>query len=430
MGPSGSANGPGTLAKPLGGSDQPSKYTGLSAVDQCVHCGLCLPHCPTYELHRQEGDSPRGRLTLMQGLARGELDPQSPRLRSHLEGCLGCRSCEAVCPAGVPFGALMDRTREILLQESDAPESAPLPMPRMLHDRLLGSPRLRRLAGLGARAAARLPRAGLPGLDATVRRALEHARPSLAPPPRLRADGPPDAVDVLLFTGCMDAFFTGPDLEAALSVLHALDLRVGIPSSRTCCGALDRHAGRPAAATELERHNREAFGAAEDGPPVIVLDSGCEATLREAADSFPGARATSLTRFVARHLEEHGPPRDGWREDPVRVALHRPCTQRNVTREGEILPTLLRGLPGVTLAGTPSLPNCCGAGGTAMLAWPEQADALGQQTLQALGTEDPDCIVSGNVGCRVHLRALQPQSPEDPPLVSPARFLAGRLAVT
>lgn len=395
-----------------------------------MHCGLCLPHCPTYGLHRQEGDSPRGRLTLMQGLARGELDPQSPRLRDHLEGCLGCRSCEAVCPAGVPFGALMDRTREILLQESDGTQTAPLPMPRMLHDRLLGSPRLRRLAGLGARAAARLPRVGLPGLDATARRALEHASPSLAPRPRLRADGPPDAVDVLLFTGCMDAFFTGPDLEAAVSVLHALDLRVGIPSGQACCGALDRHAGRPAAATVLEQRNREAFGETEDGPPVIALDSGCEATLREATDGFPGTRAMSLTRFVARHLEEHGPPRDGWREDPVRVALHRPCTQRNVTREGEILPALLRGLPGVSLCEIPAAPNCCGAGGTAMLAWPEQADTLGRQTLDALTTDRPDCIVSGNVGCQVHLRALGTDAPDTPPLLSPARFLAGRLAVT
>ena len=413
-----------TVAKPLGVSNQPLRFEGLSAADQCVHCGLCLPHCPTYGWHQVEGDSPRGRLTLMQGLAQGHLPPESARLRTHLQGCLGCRSCEVVCPARVPFGALMDRALEIL-DEHPARRSPVRALRRAVQDSALHYPALRGIGALAARTTSHLgmqrllPRGGL-------QRSLLHTRDSLAPAPRLRATASPQDAEVLLFTGCMDRFFTGPDLEATQELLRALGVTFAIPRGQACCGALDQHAGRPSAARRLQVQNSDALGIGAQ--PILALDSGCEAMLRDYPEGTVAARALSLTRFLARHLDAAGSGADDlWDATPVRVALHLPCTLRNVTGESRELPALLERLPGVALATVAGAPNCCGAGGTSMLTQPEMADGLGTAALGALTDDQPDVIVSPNVGCSVHLRALAAGQPDAPEILSPARFLVTRL---
>ncbi|WP_018868718.1 MULTISPECIES: (Fe-S)-binding protein [unclassified Thioalkalivibrio] len=387
-----------------------------------MHCGLCLPHCPTYAWHRVEGDSPRGRLTLMQGLAQGRLEPQSSRLREHLEGCLGCRSCEVVCPARVPFGALMDRAREILEDHPPKPRPGSLRLRQSLQTAALRHGPLRALGGVTARVARktgvqRWLRSGQP-----LWRILDHTRASLAPAPQLTGTVAPEHADALLFIGCMDRFFTGPDLEAALAVLQQRGFRIAVPRGQVCCGALEQHGGRPQAARTLQQRNQEIL----DGEaPVITLDSGCEATLSEIPEGDLGRRSVSLTRFLSEHLAAESTP-PSWLDTPVRVALHFPCTLRNVTREARELTALLQRLPGIILTDVSDAPNCCGAGGTAMLALPEMSDGLGTATLDALTADTPDVIVSANVGCSVHLRALA-EDRGGPPVLSPARFLASRL---
>jgi glycolate oxidase iron-sulfur subunit len=383
---------------------------------------MCLPQCPTYGVQRMEGDSPRGRITLMQGLAQGRLDPANPRLRGHLEGCLGCRSCEAVCPAGVRFGELMDHSRRILLAN---PVSRWHPVTEAILAPLRGAALrrrgLRRSAALAARV---VVGSGLPQLfPATTRlgRLLRHVAPSLLRPPALIPAVSSDRADVWLFTGCMDAFFTGPDIRATLELLDGIGVRAAIPPGQVCCGALDQHLGRLGGAADLQARNlRELAGT----KPVLVLDSGCEAQLRE----YPGegwqGRVTSLTGFLARLPVEDF----RWRRDPVRVALHLPCTLRNVNRETDGIRRVLQRLPGVGLTALVPPRNCCGAGGTAMLTQPAMADPLGRETLRALRDLEPDVIVSPNVGCSVHLRALL--AGDGPPIVSPARFLNDRLAST
>ena len=414
---------PSQIHRPLAagpGSGVPAFAAELAGADRCVLCGMCLPQCPTYGVHRMEGDSPRGRITLMQGLVQGRLDPENPRLRGHIEGCLGCRSCEAICPAGVRFGELMDHSRHILLTHPVSrwhrvTEAIVAPLRRSA----LRRRGLRRGAAFAARTAVGL---GLPRLFARstrLGRLLRHVAPSLLRLPALEPAVSPDEADVLLFTGCMDAFFTGPDVRATLELLNGLGIRAAIPPGQVCCGALDQHLGRLGDAAELQALNlRELAGT----KPVLVLDSGCEAQLREyPAEGWQG-RVTSLTGFLARLPVEDF----RWRQEPVRVALHLPCTLRNVNRETEGIRRVLQRLPGVELTALAPPRNCCGAGGTAMLTQPAMADALGQETLQALRGLEPDVIVSPNVGCSVHLRALQASGA--PRIVSPARFLQERLA--
>lgn len=372
-----------------------------------------------------EGDSPRGRLTLMQGLAQGRLEPESARLREHLEGCLGCRSCEVVCPARVPFGALMDRAREVLEENPPATRARAAGLRQTLQTSALRHGALRGLGGIAARTARKtgVQRWLRPGQP--LWRTLNHTRASLAPAPRLANTVAPNQADALLFTGCMDRFFTGPDLEAALAVLRHLGFRVAVPRGQVCCGALEQHGGRPQAAHSLQRRNQQALAGET---PVIALDSGCEATLREIPEGGLGQRSVSLTRFLREHLPTEPAP-STWRDTPVRVAVHLPCTLRNVTREARELTAFLQQLPGVTLTSVSGAPNCCGAGGTAMLTLPEMADGLGSATLDALTADAPDVIVSANVGCSVHLRALAEERGA-PKILSPARFLASRLPNT
>ena len=395
----------------------------LEDADRCVHCGMCLPQCPTYVLSRSEGDSPRGRVTLMQGLAQGQLQPDNPTLRNHLQGCLGCRSCEVVCPARVPFGALIDRTREILTGRS--------PWSSRARERLFGPIRnlalrrrgVRRIGALAARAARALGIRHVLPRSTRLGRVLRHTAPSLVAAPRLPTPVPGRAVDVRLFTGCMDAFFTGPDAAAAIELLEKLDLHVDVPIGQVCCGAIDQHLGRPVEASALLQANARAFSPGDT--PIVVLDSGCEAQLREHAGSRWRERVTSLTGYLSRlPLEDFA-----WHEAPVRIALHLPCTLRNVNRETAAITELFRRLPGVEVVAAVPPHNCCGAAGTAMLTQPEIADTLGRETLDALQGHVPDIIVSPNVGCSVHLRALQQGASGAPRVLSPARFLCERSRV-
>lgn len=392
----------------------------LAGADRCVLCGMCLPHCPTYGVERVEGDSPRGRITLMQGLAQGRLEPGNPRLRVHLEGCLGCRSCEAICPAGVRFGELMDHGRHVLhTHPAGKWQRVAGALIRPLRRSALRRRGLRRVVALGGRLARRWRLARLLPSSTLAGRTLRQVAPSLERLPALKPSVAPDTADVWLFSGCMDAFFTGPDLRAALELLGQLDIRAAIPAGQVCCGAIDQHLGRLDDAEDLQASNLQALAGTR---PLLVLDSGCQAQLRE----YPGpgfqGRVTSLTGFLA------GLPVEGfpWRTEPVSVALHLPCTLRNVTRETDGIRSLLQRLPGVRVTALAPPQNCCGAGGTAMLTQPAVADTLGRETLEALHVPEPDVIVSPNVGCSAHLRALQ--TGDRPRILSPARFLLERLA--
>jgi len=242
----------------------------------------------------------------------------------------------------------------------------------------------------------------------------------------------PTTVD--LFSGCMDAFFTGPDQQAAVELLQAGGIAVRWLQRQVCCGAIDQHLGRPEDAAALQRLNVAVFAETDYpavGAPLIVLDSGCQAQLGEHYPADFRNRVLSLTQFLAGLPLENWP----WRRDPVAVAVHLPCTLRNTTREVASLSALLARIPGLRVSSFTPPANCCGAAGTAMLTQPVLADVLGQQTLAALQTVQPEFIISPNVGCSVHLRALLQNHPGPgqatataaPKIVSPAVFLRDRL---
>ena len=376
----------------------------LAQADLCVKCGLCLPHCPTYLEHRHEGDSPRGRISLMQGLASGTIPP-SAALEQHLDGCLGCRACERVCPAQVPFGHLMDQGRHLLAQHRSAMSWGERGIALALTRRTLRRTlqvllRLYRATGLQAL----LRRGRLLGRGRLAR--LESLLPDRDTPHRPRAsEMPAGAPRVMLFTGCAGELFDRQGLQDAITVLEKIGQQVDMPLQQGCCGALHQHAGALSQAAALAQRNLQAFAG---DAPVLCSASGCGATLLDYPDLVPGAAARQLRARVIdinAHVLRH------WREGlmlrplQARIAVHSPCTLKNVFRGEDAVVQLLRKIPGARIIELDAAQHCCGAAGSHFITQPDMADRLLQHKLDAAARERPDLIVSANLGCSLHLAA-------------------------
>uniref|UniRef100_A0A832I246 Glycolate oxidase iron-sulfur subunit n=1 Tax=Eiseniibacteriota bacterium TaxID=2212470 RepID=A0A832I246_UNCEI len=410
----------------------------------CTHCGLCLTACPTYRTLKTEPDSPRGRIWLMRGLEEGRIAPSDP-LVGHLDGCLDCRACESACPAGVPYGRMLEAARAQL--ERRAVRGAPLrlagrwalralfPDRRRMHaaaDVLrLGQGRAAR-ALLGSRLAARaLPafaRRGLalaPPIAPRRARALETVAPRLPAGARMetRADGlaflpagRPKA-RVGFFTSCvMETLFPEVNRQTVrLLVLAGAEVRV--PAAQTCCGALHAHAGLRDEAKALARRNGAAF--APGALDLVVSNSaGCGAALREGGhllgDAPGAAEAASLaarTRDVAEALVQLGLPEPTARlastrtpGAPLRVGYHDPCHLAHAQRVRHAPRTLLHALPGAQVADLPNADWCCGSAGVYNLAHPAMADAQLAHKLDAIEHAAPEVVVASNPGCLLHMQ--------------------------
>lgn len=356
-----------TDAPPCPDPDTPSLQ---ALTDRCVQCGLCLPTCPTYALDGLESESPRGRIALTRALDDGRLAPTSAT-ETHLDHCLGCRRCEAVCPARVDFGAILVRTR--------------------------AGQRVRRRPGLRQRGAEWLsarPRA-LSALLGLYRQAWPLLPARLRPLPRppaspTRMAGKMDGTTVAIFTGCVArSYETG--LHAAVSrLLAAIGQQAVFPDGQGCCGTLHAHAGDRDTAAALAARNRAAFSGTAT---VLTLASGCHEAV---ADAVPG------TRDAIDHLAEHA---DALRfaPRPERVALHLPCSQRNVVGSDAALRGLLARVPGLEVVVLDAGFGCCGAAGTQMLTDSARAERFRQPLLDQLAASGATRLLSANIGCRLHL---------------------------
>lgn len=371
----------------------------VALADRCVQCGLCLPVCPTYASDRLEAESPRGRIAIMRGLALGAI-AASDTGDAHLDHCLACRSCEAVCPAGVQYGALLglQRTRQRARRGARLSQrtiewltARPAWLSTLLALYRWGFPWMPGWLR-------RLPRPPAPPTGSNATR-LEAALPSRAPGrdalPRGNGTSPTvapaPAATVALFAGCAGHAFEAP-VRAQLAVLcRDLGYRVTDAPGQTCCGTLHRHAGDADAASRLAMRNAAAL---RDVDHVLTLASGCHEAVAEAA----GARSEDAIAFLGRHLQ-----RLDWASCGDHVAVHLPCTQRNITRTVPALRHLLAAVPGLKVTELSAGSGCCGAAGTAMLQDPARAAGYRQPLLDQLAASGANRLLSANLGCRLHL---------------------------
>jgi glycolate oxidase iron-sulfur subunit len=383
----------------------PAPDSLVALADQCVQCGLCLPACPTYGLDRLEAESPRGRIALARAWAL-ETIPGTAAGDAHLDHCLGCRRCEVVCPANVQYGAL-------LVQARARQRERRLPGRRQrLLEWLAARPRM--LAALLA-----MYRFGWPLLPAPWR-PLPRPPAAVAMP---AADGAAEET-VAIFTGCIARSYENGVRAAVLRLAAAVGIRARFPAGQSCCGTLHAHAGDSATATVLAGRNQAAFAGSG---MVLTLASGCHEAVANALDGI--AAAKDALDFIAARAD-----RLRFRETRERVALHLPCTQRNVVRSDAATRALLARVPALEVivldAGTPAGGGgCCGAAGTQMLAEPGRAARYRQPLLDQLAASGATRLLSANIGCRLHF-ANGTRVPVQHPLEFLAQCLATETAST
>jgi len=379
---------------------------GFEALDPCVHCGFCLPACPTYLATGDESDSPRGRILLMRALEAGELLPSDPAVREHLDACLGCRGCEPVCPAGVGYGRGLEAAREQLVRANGLPVAARIVLGvfrRAVWWRpLLTMARWFRATGI-PRALAGSGRVGfaMGMLDASKAVDRPTARPPVRPPDRPTA-GP----TVAMFRGCvMDALFRHVH-DATRRTLEVNGYRVVEVSGQSCCGALHDHAGRADIARELVTRNAAAF--AERADYVVVNSAGCGALLKDAAhfdDSPAGQAISAKTRDVSELLAAAGPKPGA--PLPIEVAYDAPCHLEHAQGVRLAPLAMLAAIPELRVRRLPGSDQCCGSAGIYSLLNPPMARAVLDLKIQAIAsaTPRPALVVTGNPGCLMQIGA-------------------------
>jgi len=376
----------------------------------CVHCGLCLPVCPTYRITGRETSSPRGRLYLMRGAAEGEI-PFGDALVEEAYLCLGCRACETACPSGVEFGAILEEARAVV-EEADLRKGWPKRIERWALEAVLPRPRrLHLLVGLlGLVQRLRLDRLATALLPAPLREAYELA-PAIPParerarlPSRVPAEGELRG-RVALFEGCIMPELFGRVNLATARVLARNGFEVLVPREQGCCGALQAHSGEMGLARDLARRNLAAFDPARVDA-IVVNSAGCSAALRELERWLPGqaeAFAASV-RDICEFLESAGiDPPSGRLE--ARVCYDDPCHLVHGQRVEAAPRRLLEMIPGLELIDHDDPTGCCGAAGIYNLTHPEMSHQVLERKMSALAAADPDLIASGNPGCLIQLAA-------------------------
>jgi glycolate oxidase iron-sulfur subunit len=409
----------------------------LELIDDCVHCGFCLPTCPTYTLWGEEMDSPRGRIVLM----KEGYEEISPPLVEHLDRCLGCMACVTACPSGVQYDKLLEDARAQLERNFERPPderahrrlvfelftrpgrlraSAPgLALARALGlDRLALRPRVRR----------RAPRlSALLGLapDTSLKQSLRRL------PTHFEAQGEKRGT-VALLQGCVQRVFFGHVNEATAGVLAAEGFEVHAPASPRCCGALPLHAGADPEARALAKQTIEEL---EGYETVIVNAAGCGSAMKdyghvlrdepawaERAEAF-SAKVRDVTEFLA-DVE----PRAERRPLPMRVAYHDACHLAHAQGIRTPPRELLGGIPELELIEPAEWELCCGSAGIYNLIKPEPAAELGERKARNLLDTGAEAVVAANPGCVLQITAHTERLGRPLPVLHPMELLARSLA--
>jgi glycolate oxidase iron-sulfur subunit len=405
----------------------------LELIDDCVHCGFCLPTCPTYVLWGEEMDSPRGRIVLMK---QGHEEISAP-LVGHLDNCLGCMACVTACPSGVQYDKLLEDARAQVERNFERPPlerwhrrlifelftrpgrlRALAPAVALTHRlglaRLARRPRLRRLAPRLAAVTSMAPRAPLG-------RSLERL------PERFEARGERRGT-VALLQGCVQRVFFGHVNEATARVLAAEGFEVHVPRSPRCCGALPLHAGADPQARELAK---ETIAALEGYETIVVNAAGCGSAMKDYGHVLRDepAWAERAARFAAgvrdaSELLAGVEPRAERRPLPMKLAYHDACHLAHAQRVRAEPRALLEAIPGLELVEPREWELCCGSAGVYNLVKPEPAAELGERKARNLLDTGAEAVAAGNPGCALQITAHSERLGRALPVLHPMELLA------
>lgn len=404
-------------------------------IEKCVHCGFCLPVCPTYVLWGQEMDSPRGRIYLMKLASEGAAEMNSTWV-SHFDSCLGCMACMTACPSGVDYGKLIEATRAQIERKTERPRREKLHR-RFMFKNFTQPGRLRRMRlplliyqKLGFQAVAR--GLGLLKLLPRKMRAMEALLPKIGRRAAIAEVTPAVGTKrrrVGLLLGCVQREFFSQVNAATARVLAAEGCEVVAPEEQPCCGALLVHAGEEAAAVELAKKTIEAFERAKV-ETVVTNAAGCGSNVKEYGhllrdDPVYAERAKAFAakcKDISEVLVELGPraTRHGLK---LRVAFHDSCHLQHAQGVRSQPRALLSGIPWLELMEIPEAAICCGSAGIFNLVQPDAAGVLGDRKAQLIGPLKADMVATGNPGCLLQMQSALARQGQKTPVVHTIQIL-------
>ena len=408
----------------------------------CVHCGLCLPACPTYLETGSEADSPRGRIVLMRKMHKGTLSPSDEDVTRHLDLCLGCRACETACPSAVPYGRILETARERILDEHARPRPTDLSRQALLE--MLTRPKRMTVAmrmaqamtgGVVPPSAVRL----LSGdREAKGQRASLPETISPPLPPAVTPAVGPKRFRVGVLSGCaMRVLFGGVNADT-VRVLAANGCEVLVNRRQGCCGALHGHNGYGEQARSLARELIDAFAPPDGLDAIVVNSAGCGSMMKEygtllADDPAYTARAAafaSKVRDVSEWLDEIGwiAPLKAASDAVVTMTYHDACHLAHGQQIRDAPRALLARLPNVRWVPLTESEVCCGSAGIYNFTEPDMARRLQARKLENVLATGASVVATGNPGCLAWIEAgLKERGLPDVRVVHPVTLLAEAL---
>ncbi|MCW8929293.1 MAG: (Fe-S)-binding protein [Gammaproteobacteria bacterium] len=407
--------------------------------NQCVLCGLCIPHCPTYKLFQTENESPRGRISLFKALAENQIKV-SESLFTSLDHCLTCRACEKICPSQVDYATISNLGRALIASQHPEYQRS---LKQKMAEKLLVTPSLHPLIKLSAKAVApfqsfigknlkdvnqtesgsqsTLASIGVFSHEISSDASFSSPIKNFYPAPEASFQiKPGKKKQVILFKGCSSDLFEQQTLLDTIKLLNACLFDVYIPEKQHCCGAMNHRQGDIHGMKKLAKENIKQFKSLlQESQAIISITNSCSGQLKEyaklmnsldseaelinEAEDF-GQKATDIISFLAQVIKighlKFAPLTE---EKSQRIGVHIPCSLKNVLKEDQILFDLLENIPNIQLIKINDQ-YCCGAAGSYMLQYPDIANRLLDEKIDDVIEQNYQTIVSSNLGCSLHFK--------------------------
>ena len=394
---------------------EPQAEEMAAAIEQCIHCGFCLPTCPTYAVLGEEMDSPRGRIFLMKEVLEGGIEVEEAV--PFIDCCVGCDACVTSCPSGVRYDELISPFRAHA-EERRTRRPADRLLRWLIAETLPYPRRFRLAARLGGRA--RTLRRFAPGRSQAMLELLPASLPEARPLPELHPARGERRARVALLAGCAQQVLAPEINWATLRVLARNGVEVAIPRDQGCCGSLDLHGGRAERAKRHARRNLRAFPSDVDA--VITNAAGCGSGIGEYGLLFKGEQDEDEARALADRtvdvsvfLHDLGLAPPPPLPEPLQLAYQDACHLAHAQAVRSAPRELLRAIANLELLEPDDWQLCCGSAGTYNVEQPDVARELGRRKAEALLATGAEAVASGNIGCLTqidqHLRALGRELP-------------------